>query len=81
MTQSLNHKGSLEKCLKDHFQENEVNDKYTCDSCKKTYKNAKKRHLMVKLPKVIVFHIKRFDSDFRKIKAHTKYTSNIDLKQ
>jgi len=81
MTQSLNHKASLEKCLKDHFSESEITDKYTCDSCKKTTTKAKKRHLMVKLPKILIFHIKRFDSIFNKIKANTKYSPTLDLEQ
>ena len=81
MTQSLNHKKSLEQCLRDHFTESEITDKYTCDSCKKTTTKAKKRHLIVKLPKILVFHIKRFDSIFNKIKANTKYTSDIELEQ
>lgn len=75
MTQSLNHKKSLEYCLQEQFRESEVNDKYTCDSCKKVTTKAKKKHNIVKLPKILVFHIKRFDSIFNKIKANTKYTS------
>ena len=81
MTQSLNHKASLDKCLRDHFSESEITDKYTCDSCHKKATKAKKRHLMVKLPKVLIFHIKRFDSIFNKIKAITKYPSDLDLTQ
>ena len=67
--------------MKEHFNESEVNDKYTCDSCKKTTSKAKKKQNIVKLPKILVFHIKRFDSIFNKIKANTKYTANIEMDQ
>ena len=79
MTQSLNHKKSLDQCLRDHFVESEITDKYTCDSCKKTSTRAKKRHTIVKLPKIMVFHIKRFDNGFKKITSNTKYQPEIDM--
>ena len=79
MTQSLSHKGSLEKCLKEHFSESDITDKYTCDSCKKTTTRAKKRHAIVKLPKILIFHIKRFENIFKKITSNTKYPNNIAL--
>lgn len=81
MTQSLNHKKSLDQCLKDHFQESDITDKYTCDSCKKTSTRAKKRHLIVKMPKIMVFHIKRFDNGFKKITSNTKYQPDIDMEK
>ena len=37
------------------------------------------RHNLVKLPKVLVFHIKRFDSNFRKIEKSTTYTEMLDM--
>lgn len=80
MTQSLQHKGTLMKCLNEFYQENSIDDYYTCESekCGKKTK-AKVRHLLVKLPKVLVFHIKRFDSNFRKIDKDTSYTEVIDV--
>ena len=41
--------------------ENTLDDYYTCEKCNKKSK-AKVRHSFVKLPKILVFHIKRFDS-------------------
>ena len=60
MTQSLQHKTSLIKCLSDYYTENSLDDFYTCEKCNKKSK-AKVRHMIVKLPKVLIFHIKRFD--------------------
>ena len=37
--------------------------------------------MLVKLPKILVFHIKRFDSSFRKIEKNTTYGSSIDMEQ
>ena len=51
-----------------------------CESCGKKTK-AKVRHNFVKLPKVLVFHIKRFDSNFRKIEKNTAYGDELDMSQ
>ena len=37
------------------------------------------RHQLVKLPKVLVFHIKRFDSSFKKIEKNTTYTADLNM--
>ena len=34
-----------------------------------------------KLPKIIVLHIKRFDSNYRKIEKKTEYGAMLDLEQ
>ena len=60
MTNSLQHKATLAKCLSDYFNEATIDDTYKCESCSKLSK-AKKSHQIVKLPKISVFHIKRFD--------------------
>ncbi len=78
MTQSLQHKASLIKCLQEYYTENALDDYYTCESCHKKTK-AKVRHALVKLPKVLVFHIKRFDSSFRKIEKITTYGAELDM--
>ena len=65
--------------MKEHFSESEITDKYTCDSCKKTASKARKRHLMVKMPKILIFHIKRFENIFKKITSNTKYPSTLEL--
>lgn len=41
---------------------------------------AKVSHEFVRLPKYLMFHIKRFDSIFNKIKSNMHYAANIDLK-
>ena len=35
--------------------------------------------MLVKLPKVLVFHIKRFDSNYRKIEKNTTYGASLDM--
>ena len=39
------------------------------------------RHAFVKLPRVLVFHIKRFDSNSKKIEKHTAYDERLDMGQ
>ena len=78
MTQSLQHKPTLIKCLQEYYSESALDDYYTCERCHKKTK-AKVRHLLVKLPKVLVFHIKRFDSSFRKIEKMTQYGAHLDV--
>jgi len=80
MTQSLQHKPTLIKCLSDYYNENAIDDFYTCESCHKKTK-AKVRHMLVKLPKVLIFHIKRFDSSFRKIEKITSFGTELDMGQ
>ena len=78
MTQSLQHKTSLLKCLQEYYEEDALDDYYTCESCKKKSK-AKVRHMLVKLPQILVFHIKRFNSNFRKIEKNTAYGATLDM--
>ena len=80
MTQSLQHKASVFKCLADYCSESTLDDYYSCESCHKKSK-AKVRHMFVKLPKILVFHIKRFDSNYRKIEKKTEYGAVLDLEQ
>jgi len=68
MTISLQYKSSLERCMYDYLSEEVIDGSYTCEKCKRN-SNAKVRHELVKLPKIIIFHIKRFDSIFNKIKS------------
>ena len=78
MTQSLQCKPTIQKCLQEYYTESALDDYYTCEKCHKKSK-AKVRHLLVKLPKILVFHIKRFDSSFRKIEKNTQYGANLNL--
>lgn len=59
--------------MQEYCGENSLDDFYTCEECGKKTK-AKVRHMLVKLPKILVFHIKRFDSNFRKIEKNTAYS-------
>ena len=77
-TISLQHKSSLEKCIVEHLSEKAIDDLYTCEKCGKNSK-AKKGHMIVHLPRVLCFHIKRFDSSFRKIEKHTSYPLQLNL--
>lgn len=78
MFMSVTHKNSLEKCIQDHLDEETADGKYLCEKCK-VHSKPKIRHELLRLPKVMVFHIKRFDTLFKKIKANTKYPANLDL--
>ena len=78
MTQSLQQKPNLFKCLQEYYTESALDDYYTCERCHKKSK-AKVRHALVKLPKILVFHIKRFDSSFRKIDKSTNYGASLDV--
>jgi len=80
MTLSLQHKSTLGKCIKEHLQEVQLDNQYKCDKCHRESK-AKVKHDIIKLPKYLVFHIKRFDSTFHKIKALTTYDAIIDMKE
>ena len=64
--------------MQDYYTEHQIDDYFTCESCNKKNK-AKVRHNLVKLPKVLVFHIKRFDSSFRKIEKTTTYPAVLDM--
>jgi ubiquitin C-terminal hydrolase len=80
MTQSLACKATLEKSLGDVFSECTIDGLYNCEKCQNKIK-AKVRHELVRLPKVLIFHIKRFDSQYHKIKSHCKYPSKVEIKK
>jgi ubiquitin C-terminal hydrolase len=70
----------MEKGLSDVLSECTVDGLYACENCSKKMQ-AKVRHELVRLPKILIFHIKRFDSQFRKIRQHCKYSATIDIDQ
>ena len=78
MTLSLQHKSSLDKCLTEYLGEIKIDGLYKCDRCHQQSK-AKVQHNFVRLPRFLVFHIKRFDSMFNKIRSNTKYETLLDL--
>lgn len=67
MTMSLQYKSSLEAAIEEHLSEVKV-DGFKCEKCLKQSR-AKVSHEFVRLPKYLMFHIKRFDSAFNKIKS------------
>jgi ubiquitin C-terminal hydrolase len=80
MTMSVTHKSTLEASIEDHLSEVKLDGLYTCEKCKGESR-AKIRHSLVMLPHFIVFHIKRFDSIFNKIRSTTRYSSVLELRK
>lgn len=81
MTMSLQYKTSLESAIQEQLCEVKIGDgNYKCDKCKKESK-AKVSNEFVRLPKYMMFHIKRFDSIFNKIKSNMNYPAEMDLKR
>lgn len=78
MTQSLSCKSSLERALHDVFDEHQIDGLYICEKCKKSSK-PRVKHEVVKLPKILIFHLKRFDSDFHKIKSACSFDQTLNL--
>ena len=78
MTQSLQCKATLEKSMNDIFYEHQIDGLYICEKCKKSSK-AKVRHELVHLPKILVFHLKRFDHEFHKIKSACTYGEQLNM--
>ncbi len=79
MTMSLQYKSTLESAIKENLMEVSVDGNYKCEKCLKVSK-AKVSHDFVRLPKYFLFHIKRFDSIFNKIKSNMNYPALLDLK-
>ena len=71
MTISLQYKSSLEAAIDEYLSEVKV-DGFKCEKCKKQSR-AKVSHKFVRLPRYLMFHIKRFDSAFNKIKAQMQF--------
>lgn len=78
MTQSLGCKPTLEKSLHDVCVEHQIDGLYICEKCKKSSK-AQVKHEIVKLPKILIFHMKRFDSEFHKIKSSVEFGTTLDM--
>lgn len=72
MTMSLQYKSSLESAIQEQLSEVKVDGNYKCEKCRKESK-AKVSNEFVRLPKYMMFHIKRFDSIFNKIKSNMNY--------
>ena len=79
MTQSLGCKSSLLKGLQDVFDEHQIDGLYVCEKCKKASK-ARVKHEVVHLPKILIFHLKRFDANLQKIKSTCRFDPLLDMK-
>jgi ubiquitin carboxyl-terminal hydrolase 36/42 len=80
MTQSLSCKSTLTKSLHDVFDEHQIDGNYLCEKCKKPSK-ASVKHEIVLLPKVLIFHLKRFDAEFHKIKTSCEFDPLLDMSE
>ena len=78
MTLSLFCKNDIVRCIHDCLSQESLSDLYTCDKCSKKSK-AKVRHEFVKLPKVLILHIKRFAQSGGKIENMTKYPEDLNM--
>lgn len=79
MTMSLQYKATLEQAILEHLSEVKIDGNYKCEKCGKESK-AKVSHEFVRLPKYMMFHIKRFDSIFNKIKGNMHYPPVVDMR-
>ena len=78
MTVSLQYKSSLESAIYESLSECKTDGNYKCDKCHRESK-AMISHDFVKLPHYLVFHVKRFDSIFNKIKSNMSYPAKLNL--
>lgn len=78
MTISLQYKPSLVSAIEDSLSEVRVDGNYKCDKCRKESK-AKVSHEFVRLPKYLIFHVKRFNSMFTKITQGMDYPARLNL--
>lgn len=68
-------------CLKLYFKEEEIDDSWKCDLCKKTSKPVKRSLKMSYSPNVLIIHMKRFTIFPRKekIKSDLTYPEELDI--
>jgi ubiquitin C-terminal hydrolase len=59
-TLSLMQENNIVKGIRDYLAEDTISGTYTCDKCHQKSK-ARVRNEFIKLPKVLILHIKRFD--------------------
>ena len=78
MTVSVQYKPSLEEAISESLSEVRLDGNYKCDKCHRESK-AKISNEFVKLPSYLVFHVKRFDSIFKKIMSNMSYPRVLNL--
>lgn len=79
MTVSLQYKSSLESAIQEQLSEVKTDGNYKCDKCHRESK-AKISNEFVRLPRYLVFHVKRFDSIFNKIKSNMSYPAKLNMR-
>ena len=79
MTQSLFCKSSLVKGLHDVLDQRQIDGLYACEKCKEVSK-AMLKHEVVHLPKILILHLKRFDSNFAKIESSCQFNPLLDMR-
>ncbi|MFO0117219.1 MAG: hypothetical protein ACK521_06270 [bacterium] len=52
---------------------------YACEKCKEVSK-AMLKHEVVHLPKILILHLKRFDSNFAKIESSCQFNPLLDMR-
>ena len=60
----------MEKLLKCAYGDNHIN--YTCPGCRKQ-DSSRQKHEIVKLPQVLILHLKRFDVNNKGISKNQQY--------
>ena len=81
MTLSLAYESSLEKCIQSYLKEDTLSsqDKYKCEKCNYLTK-VKINTELVKLPNILIFHLKRFSfPSMKKIEGKVKFTPKLDM--
>ena len=78
ITMSVSPASSLENSITNHLASDKIDGTYTCERCKKESK-AKVSSNLIKLPRYFVFHVKRFDANFKKISKTVKYPAKLDM--
>jgi ubiquitin carboxyl-terminal hydrolase 8 len=68
---------TLPDLLSEYFKKQEVN-KVCEDSCKKKTKHSLKTRI-IKLPKYLIIHFKRFDNNLRKLETSIAFNSELEL--
>lgn len=78
ITMSISPASELEACIQNHLASDKIDGTYTCERCKRESK-AKVSSNLIKLPRYLVFHIKRFDASFKKISKTVRYPAKLDM--
>lgn len=80
---SMSNETSLNDCLKLYFKEEDIDDNWKCDLCKKQSKPVKRSLKMSYSPNILLIHMKRFSVFPRKekIKSDLSYPEELNIKR